>query len=367
MSLFELVRAYSDLGVHRSGTSSQAATADWLVDELRSRGGEAALEPVAFQRYLADWSVTIDGDEVEALPLFYEATGDVQSASPARWSAFAPAGSGPMGVTGSLAEGGVDPGGIVVAATQNLMGFLGVSNRVPEIGSGVHVLQVAGEYGGTLGEGTPVTARIAARIEPATCPNVIARFGDVDDATELTILTTPISGWFQCAGERGTGIAIALEVATRLAEEGPVLFLGATGHELGAFGAAEFHRAWGDRAHTLLHIGANAGCDWQQSDLLDAPNHSNMAARLAADDRLTEGTVAAFARAEIPVDTPPRDRSQWFGEAADWLDAPRLLSYLGQNPWFHAPGDLPDVSCTAARTATVADAFAEAALHLIRS
>ncbi len=51
--------------------------------------------------------------------------------------------------------------------------------------------------------------------------------------------------------------------------------------------------------------------------------------------------------------------------AADWLDAPQLLSYLGQNPWFHTPEDLPAVSCTAARTEAIADAFAEAALHLI--
>jgi len=365
MSTFDLVREYADLGVHRSGTDTQAATAAWLADELRARGGAVSLEPVAFERYVADWSVTVDGDEVEALPLFYEATGRASSTDPVRWPAFSPGGAGPLGVTGALEDADAHPGDLVVAATRNLLGLLGVPNRSPGHGSGVHVLQVAGHHGAALADGAPVTASIDARIEPASCPNVVARFGDVERADRLTVLTTPISGWFRCAGERGTGIAAALEMASQLAEAGPLLFLGATGHELGAFGAAVLHRTWGDRAHTLLHVGANVGCDWEAGEQLDEPDHAHMAARLAADPASTAGVARAFATIGATVDTPERDRAQWFGEAADWLDVPQLLSYLGQNPWFHAPDDLPDVSCTAARTDAVAGAFTEAALHLI--
>ena len=365
MTTFDLVKAYVDLGEHRSGTTTQAATAHWLADELRARGGDATLESVAFDRYMADWSVTIDGDEVEALPLFYEATGTARSSSPARWPVFAPTGVGPLGVTGALDDDDASPGDLVVAATRNLLGFLAVSNRTPSKGSGIHVLQVAGHHGGALAAGAPVDAHIDARIEPATCANVIATFGDVDAAPQLTIVTTPISGWFRCAGERGTGVAVALAMAERLAEETPLVFLGATGHELGAFGAAELHARWGHRAHTLVHVGANVGCDWAADDQLGPPDHSHMAARLAADPSTTDGIADAFGAVGVGVETPERDRSQWFGEAADWLDAPQLLSFLGQNPWFHAPGDLPDVSCTAARTEAVAVAFTEAALRLI--
>jgi hypothetical protein len=366
VTIFDLVRDYADLGVHRSGTATQAATAEWLAEELRARGGDVSLEPVTFERYVAEWSVTIDGAEVESLPLFYEATGDASSTDPVRWPAFSPVGAGPMGVTGALDDVDAALGDLVVAATQNLLGFLAVSNRSPQLGSGVHVLQVAGHHGGALADGAPVEARIDARLEAASCPNVVARFGDVDGADRLTVLTTPISGWFRCAGERGTGIAVALEMATRLAEDSPLLFLGATGHELGAFGAAMLHAEWGSLAHTLLHVGANVGCDWGADDALAAPDHSHMAARLATHQPTVGGVVDAFTAIGARVETPGRDRSQWFGEAADWLDAPQVLSYLGQNPWFHAPDDLPDVSCTAARTEAVATAFSEAALHLIR-
>jgi hypothetical protein len=367
MSIFDLVRDYADLGVHRSGSTTQATAAEWLAGHLRARGGTVALEPVAFERFVADWSVTIDGVEVEALPLFYEATGRATSSDPLRWPAYSPAGTGPLGVTGALEAGDARPGDVVVAATRNLLGLLAVSNRVPGSGSGVHVLQVAGHHGGALADGASVHARVDARLDRATCPNVLATFGDVDSAERLTILTTPISGWFRCGGERGTGIAVALELAERLAETTPLVFLGATGHELGAFGAAEFHSMWGARAHTLLHVGANVGCDWPADDVLAAPDHSHMAARLAADPAARDGVAEAFGAIGVRVDTPARDRSQWFGEAADWLDAPQLLSFLGQNPWFHAPDDLPDVSCTAARTEAVADAFTEAALRLIGS
>ncbi|MEM7142093.1 MAG: hypothetical protein AAF548_13785 [Actinomycetota bacterium] len=364
MALFDLVEAYSGLGVHRTGTATQATTADWLADELRARGGDVDLQPVPFERYVADWSVRIDGDEVEALPLFYEAVGAASSDDPVRWPAFSPPSSGPMGESGALAD--AEPGSVVVAATRNLLGLLAVSNRHPALGSGQHVLQVAGHHGEALASGATVEASIDARLEPATCPNVVATFGDVDAADHLTILTTPISGWFRCAGERATGVAVALHVAERLAEHGPLLFLGATGHELGAFGAAAMHNDWSDRVHTLLHVGANVGCDWEAADGLSPPDHSFMSARAILDDDRRDGVTDAFATIGAGVDTPGRDRSKWFGEAAEWLDAPQVLSYLGQNPWFHAPGDLPGASCSAARTEAVATAYADAAIALTR-
>ncbi|MDG2027292.1 MAG: hypothetical protein P8J50_09295 [Acidimicrobiales bacterium] len=362
--LFSRVEEYAALGIHRTGTPTQAATAEWLADRLAERGGAVEMQPVSFERYVAEWSVSIDGNEVEALPLFYEAVGAASSDDPARWAAFDPPGAGPMGTTGALDE--AEPGTLAVAATRNLSGFLSVSNRTPSLGSGQHVLQVAGHHGAALAGGASLVASIDARLEPATCPNVIARFGDVGSSDELTIVTTPISGWFQCAGERGTGVAVALQLAEQLAAQTPVLFLGATGHELGAFGGVEFHSTYASRTRALIHVGANVGCDWEATSDREAPNHSYMSARLASDSPDDGVIAAAFAAIGGALDEPGRDRSKWFGEAAEWLDVPVVLSYLGQNPWFHAPQDLPTVSCTAERTEAVADAFTNAALALLR-
>jgi hypothetical protein len=364
-NLYDTVEEYAAFGVHRTGTPPQLRTSEWLAGLLAERGAEIEYVEVPFERYVADWAVTIDGDDVEALPLFYEATGAVSTDDPLRRPAFSPAAAGPTGVTGNLDGTDGGPGDIIVAATRNLLGLLAVSNRTPTPGSGVHVLQVAGRHGGALADGARVRASIGARVEPSVCRNVIARFGDPESSSRLVIVTTPISGWFACAGERGTGVAAAVELAHRLSTETPVLFLGATGHELGAIGAAGFHQRFGDRVDTVIHVGANVGCDWASSSEVDAPDHTYMSARFAGPDNMHEHLSTAFAPTGHGVDTPPRDRSLWFGEAADWLDAPCLLSLLGQNPWFHSPMDLPAVSCTATRTAGVTDALTEAALAII--
>ncbi len=367
--LFELVESYSRFGHHRTGSPSQERTSAWLAAQLRDRGATTVREPIELPRYVADWSVTLDGEAVESLPLFYEATGSVSTDRPHRWPVFAPAGSGPLGVSGAVSAAGsegANPGDLVVAATSNPLGLLAVSNRVPGPGSGVHVLQVAGEHGGALAAGAPVRASIDARVEPSVCHNVVARFGDPDGAARLVVVTTPISGWFTCAGERGTGVAAAVELATRLAEETPVLFLGATGHELGGLGAVAFRGRFSRRVDTLIHVGANIGCDWQASPTLAAPDHSYLSARFAGPERLRDPVAAALAPTGHGVDMPARVRSAWFGEAAEWLDVPCVLSLLGQNPWFHTPDDRPDVSCNAARTAAVTDALTEAALALVR-
>jgi hypothetical protein len=363
--LFALVEEYAAFGVHRSGTTTQLRTSRWLAGLLRERGAEVEEATVGFERYVAQWAVSIDGDDVEALPLFYEATGSTATDDPGRWPAFSPTGAGPMGVTGALSDRGTEAGDVVVAATQNLLGLLAVSNRTPAAGSGVHVLQVAGHHGGALAGGATVRASIDARVEASICHNIVARFGDAESSDRLVVVTTPISGWFTCAGERGTGVAAAVELAHRLSAETPVLFLGATGHELGAFGAVGFHERFGGRVDTVIHVGANVGCDWVGSAELDPPDHSYMAARFAGPADLAEPLSSVFAPTGHGLDTPARDRSLWFGEAAEWLDAPCLLSLLGQNPWFHTPTDVPNTSCTAARTEAVTDALTEAAFAII--
>ena len=47
-------------------------------------------------------------------------------------------------------------------------------------------------------------ARVAARIVAGQTSNVIGRLGDGPDRDRI-LLTTALSGWFRCAGERGTG------------------------------------------------------------------------------------------------------------------------------------------------------------------
>jgi hypothetical protein len=76
---------------------------------------------------------------------------------------------------------------------------------------------------------------------------------------------TPRSGWWHCAGERGGGLAIWLEVARtadQLGLDRDLVFLATTGHELGFLGIKRYFDSDPDlarRAFAWIHLGANIG------------------------------------------------------------------------------------------------------------
>ena len=81
--LYETVRQYAEIGAHhRTGTAEDARTLDWFEDRVRALGATTERQPWSFDRYDAEWRVTVDGAEVEALPLFYEGTGEIDSTAP---------------------------------------------------------------------------------------------------------------------------------------------------------------------------------------------------------------------------------------------------------------------------------------------
>ena len=77
--LYQLVQAYSALGVHRTGTPVDQATIEWFANELVKRGARVNKAPYRFERYVADCRLIAHTTEVEALPLYYEAVGKVNS------------------------------------------------------------------------------------------------------------------------------------------------------------------------------------------------------------------------------------------------------------------------------------------------
>ena len=77
--LYQLVQAYAALGEHRTGTPVDHATLAWFATELGKRGARVDQVPYQFERYVAHCRLMADAAEVEALPLYYEAVGQVHS------------------------------------------------------------------------------------------------------------------------------------------------------------------------------------------------------------------------------------------------------------------------------------------------
>ncbi|HUK64682.1 MAG TPA: hypothetical protein VLV15_15180, partial [Dongiaceae bacterium] len=255
--LFATVQAYAALGAHhRTGTAEDARTLDWFEDRLRALGAATERQPWSFDRYDADGGVTVDGAEVTALPLFYEGAGEIGWTRP--WVAevdAVPAGSfsgWPAIVQQARAAGA----SVAVVATRSASGGLVAPNRAPSApGSRLPTLLVAGALASRLRSGA-VGARISARIVDGHTSNIVGRIGRGPDH-ERILLTTPLSGWFRCAGERGTGIALMLAVAERLAAEGvPLLLDGNSGHELVDLGAHRFAET-APPVRAIAHFGAS--------------------------------------------------------------------------------------------------------------
>jgi hypothetical protein len=164
---------------------------------------------------------------------------------------------------------------------------------------------------------------------------------------------TPRSGWWQCASERGGGIALWLELLRDLALEPTarsVHFVASTGHELGHYGLDHYleqRREWIAGAALWVHLGANFGAATGAQVRLQA-----------SDDELAARARAAMRAAGVPpdVETPAGERP--LGEARNIFDGGgRFLSLLGRNGLFHHPADRWPDAVDVERTAKLAQAF----------
>lgn len=103
----------------------------------------------------------------------------------------------------------------------------------------------------------------------ASARNVIGR---LDRGKEVIVISTPQSGWFRCAAERGPGIAIFLGLARWAAQqfsEMSFLFVSTSGHEIGELGMKRFIADQApppSRVRAWIHLGAGmAACKWESS------------------------------------------------------------------------------------------------------
>jgi hypothetical protein len=367
--LYRLVVGYSDLGEHRTGTDVDAATVEWLAERLSRIGGRIERQPYEFDRFDAVWEVAIDGEASQSIPLFYEGIGTVSTNNLATlfWEpGFSNTGSD--ATFEAFARQALDNGySAAVVATGGPSGLLHAVNRRPALGSGLPTLLVPGALGDQLA-GADIKVKIRAEIVPGWSSNVLAWFGE-GSLDETVVITTPISGWFRCAGERGTGIAVALDSVERLKADIPLLFIGTTGHELHHLGAHKVIAELDDVPKAIIHIGASIAAAEAPPVDGEADLTKGLRARLEADPERINMVTRALAEVGIQTTTPadPHDPDEWLGESKNWafLNRP-MLSLAGGFYLFHAPEDIPERATTPAlleRSSTAIHAAIEALIR----
>jgi hypothetical protein len=208
------------------------------------------------------------------------------------------------------------------------------------------------------GERVTVVAHVVRTA--ATAGNVTATVRGTADLPPVVVIT-PRSGWWNCASERGGGLACWLETIRAAAAARPsrtIEFVASSGHELGHLGLDAFiaeRKALVKSAAAWIHLGANIGAAGGRMRLQ------------ASDDQMAERASASLARAGTSVaDRVPRGTVP-AGEARNiHVGGGRYASLLGSGPYFHSLADrypvavdVPAIGRYAAAVADLAATLAE--------
>jgi Iap family predicted aminopeptidase len=363
--LFELVCAYEALGLHRTGSKVDRATVNWLAEQLKICGFTVREDAVPFVGWESDVVLMVGGIETHCLAVPYEWEGLIDTTSVAVVDLDAGLGGDISVIAEPVRQARADGFDAVVFATRHPSGFLRAINRpLNAEATDFPVFLVGGGQLAAL-QSSVVHIRASAQTVAASTTNVVADNGGTGPRL---MLTTPLTGWFRCAGERGTGVAVLLDLVTRLSDDVAITVVATGGHELGCFGAHSFVDTWMQNGAlhdsgitSIMHIGASVAVETRgpQGRLLIATRRSMTSVNESESMTLREAlSPIGLALASSPT--------TWIGEAQAWqhFGLP-LVSITGAGNHFHTPEDRAFDVTSPAALGTVADAITNAARALI--
>ncbi len=367
-ALYADVKTYVSLGEHRTGTAGDAATTVWLDHSLSAAG--FAVERQGFDYPVFDLDradLTVGGHRIEGFPYWTPQTtpqaGLTAPLSLARRPGSIalvdlPLGAGagldappPKEISDAVATNPV----AVVAITETALGELAALNRNPKTPPWpVPILLVPGREAERLkaeaASGRLATVRLEGRTRTGSAYNVIGRR---PGPGKHLVISTPKSGWFHCAGERGTGIAIWLGLARWLAATTAhnLTVVAASGHEFDGYGAHHFTETLAPKpSETMLWvaIGANVAVyDFalKNGEIVRQPGPPRNRT-LGCSGRLLANAAEAFA-GQVGYDNPlDLDTHNAPGELSTFraIGYRPLVGLVAANPLHHTRRDLSDVT-----------------------
>lgn len=342
----EWLVAWDGQGIHRTGTSGDAAGAAWLAHQARSLGFEPQIEEFLLDRLdPVSALVEIGAEPIEGVPLF-----------------DAPA-TGPEGIAGTLGPAGGDAElGVAELSPRDV--YSGEAERIRKSGAhrGMIVLcrgeapglgllnaeqfrqpygppaihlprEVRDEVLAAAGRGAAGRLVSHSRRVPALAHNIVVTLPGRERDRPPLVVMTPRSSWWQSTAERGGGLVCWLEALRALVTAEPscdVIFTANSGHELNHLGLDDFlgRRAGWDKTATWLHFGANLGAA------------SGKLSVMSADDELRWLAVSGLERIGCPADTIAAKTAVPSGETRDiHRVGGRYLTLVGTNALFHLPQD----------------------------
>ena len=372
----QMVQAYSDQGVHRTGTSVDERSANWLAREVSDARLTPLKEPFSIDRVdVIECFVEVGSKQIVAIPLF---DGSFTNREGIRGQLRAEASSAEIALL-DLTPNAAGNGAVGNARRHNLHRAIvcitrgGRPGLCPSNGDsftspfGPPVVQISSDDGDWLAERASrgVTVRIVAQVKrtPATAFNVTTSIAGRDPAMPPLVVMTPRSGWYSCASERGGGIACWIELMRALRESNPlrdVVFVASSGHELGHLGINAFvDRRPGivEKSVGWMHFGANIGAATDPGNTVQSSDDES-------ESRLTRAMAAVSLNVDrrVPRGTVPGGEAEVVHRGGG-----KYVSVIGRNGLFHNPADRGAVVVDAGVVARFVEAFVAVASSEIRA
>ena len=391
-ALFADVEHYAAITDHRTGSAGDRLTARWLALELREAGYTVEEQPWELTQYFpASYSFSFGGDSIDGVyPLWMPPDGAFDIRAPlceftpgsnerlagkialadgtritrGRWS---------TGVNDLVTEAAAAGAEALVFVLRTPSGELATINaRAPNhqqpfpIPVMVVDMKREEELMRAAREGVPGRFALSGELRRTTAYNLIAT---LDRGRPWLVTTTPTSGWFTCAGERGPGVALFLGLARWAAQaELPfsLRFIGNSGHELDNIGAHHSLDAYGPPPEDVacwIHLGASIGARrWELRAGAPVPleEHNRIGNLVGTADLLP---LLREAFRGVPA-YQPRSGEPILGELRHFIHAGyRSFGFFGSHYYFHTPLDTA-ATISPALLAPIGDGLRSAVLQL---
>jgi hypothetical protein len=368
--LYRDLITYYNLGEHRTASPGDQKTSDWLNSELKKAGMRTAFQPFGLRQFfLSKSALVVDGNPIASFPLWPpNTTGGNPITAPLieyhpserlngmvaliRFPFDARAAIVKGSARGELITGAAKLGARgIIAITEGPSGEIIALNVQEDMQPWpVPVLLAPSRSEPLLRAASARRAIVSVLIDGrvdlhATARNVIGRIGR---GNRSVVVSTPQSGWFRCAGERGPGIALWLGLA-RWVRKNPsdlsYVFVSTSGHELGGLGIRAFLDSEAPPRGSVaawIHLGAGiATWRWQQTDKGMARTREVDSNRLLMYSPSLASTVVPLF-ADLPGLKPG---SQSVGEYRDIAKAGyRTMAIAAAHMFHHTPADSPEVT-----------------------
>lgn len=372
--LYADVVRYASMGDHRTGSQADLETSDWIAEEMRASGFDVTLSSWPLRQFfIKECWIRVYGQTLEAFPLWFpKEIGseplEAELTLVSDWGKLdhvkdkvvlvefpeimVTLKSGHAELIMALAEAGALA---ILGCAPHESGEIYGQNVIPPHNQTpwpIPVLCVAPRDWHVLenaaGLGDTITAKLSG-IDDIDA-KAVSLFGTLNRGDDWIIISTPQSGWFRSAGERGTGVALLLGLIkwANAQSGGPsILIMSNPGHEIGHIGmhhALEtFNLPTPERVQFWLHLGSSiATQSWEQKDGQCSPSGPEPESWLLCSEDLIKPLEQGFQ--SLPHISPKVFDLQ-NGEIRWILERGYSgFALMGPHRAFHLPSDGPEMT-----------------------